>query len=264
MSKVFMIIGKSFSGKDYLMTRLLMDHWLWHDYNLTKLVRYTTRGQRPEEIYGYDYFFINDEEYERDFKNNDKAIVSSYETVYGTWHYITDFSKLDPNKNYIMAGDVESIEKCKKILGNDLCLIYLAPPNSVIFSRFSGRNDNEKYTEKYKEIYRRFMDDLVKFGEKSNEYIANCNCIINLGKDLYQKEIIYYMKSFIDGNDCNTGIIIDKDGPRTFNTGYNPLLHFAFMNQSRYLDLKYIMSGQIQLCNGKVHLYTEDEECYFY
>lgn len=262
MSKVFMIIGKSFSGKDYLMTQLLLDHSLWKEYNCHKLIRYTTRGKRPGEMEDYDYYFIDDEEYEREYKNNNKAIVSSYETVYGTWHYITDFSKLDPNKNYITVGDVESIERCKEILGNDLCLIYLAPPNSVIFSRFSQRDDNEKYAEKYKEIYRRFMDDLVKFGEKSNTYISNCNCIINLGKELHLKELKHFIKYFIKGDDSNTSVVITNEMAKTFSTDYTPELYSVYM--TKYHDLKDIMSGQIQLCNGKVHLYTEDEECYFY
>lgn len=263
MSKVFMIIGKSFSGKDYLLKQIISDHDFCKENNIRQLIRYTTRKHRPTETDGCDYFFISDEYYERDFKNNDKAIVSSYETVYGTWHYITDFSKLDSDKNYIMVGDPESIEKSKEILGNDLCLIYLVPPNSVIFSRFSNRDDNETYSEKYKEIYRRFMDDLVKFGEKSNRYIANCNCIINLGKELHENDIKFFIKYFINGDDSDTGIIINNEFSKTFSAKYN-IMNEHGITFSRYYNLIDIMSGQIQLCNGKIHLYTEDEECFFY
>ena len=223
-SKVFMIIGKSFSGKDTLLNKILSNEDFCRKNHLVRLVRYTTRKIRPGEVDGIDYHFINDEEYKKSSGNN-KMVVSSYQSEFGLLHYITDFSKLEPGKNYIAVSDVESIEEYKKILGDKLCLIYLLPPDWVLFERFSRRPDNSEYDElKYKEIHRRYIDDLLKFGKKSNIFLANCNSIILVGREYDEDIFKFYINRFIN-NDMppSTCTIIDKKNIHPFiDTKYEP------------------------------------------
>lgn len=223
MGKVFMIIGKSFSGKDTLLNNILVDEEFCKENNLERLVRVTTRKPRPNEIEGKDYYFISDEDYEDLYKLRADVVVSSYDSEFGKLYYITDFSKLDPDKNYIVVSDTESIDEYKKILKDKLCIVYLVPPNWEIFRRFSGRDDNSEYSDlKYKEIYRRFIDDTIKFGKHSNEYTANCNSITIIGKEIHLDSLEEIMTRIIHENWSYTGILIHNKTGIIYDNSYNP------------------------------------------
>lgn len=260
-SKVFMIIGKSFSGKDTLLNKILSDKEFCEKNNLERLVRYTTRKQRPGEVDGVDYHFISNEEYENSTGNN-KMVVSSYNSEYGLLHYITDFSKLESGKNYIAVSDVESIEDYKKILGNRLCLIYLLPPDWVLFERFSRRDDNSEYDElKYKEIHRRYIDDLMKFGKKSNTFLANCNSIILVGRN-YRYDLLHYYMSYLsvrelepEDTDYLSFIITNDKAFPYINTNYKPYTGTYIPNT----EYEKILKGKIVFCNGDVIIDTNEE-----
>lgn len=223
MGKVFVIIGKSFSGKDTLLNNILVDEEFCKENNLERLVRVTTRKPRPNEIEGKDYYFISDEDYEDLYKLRADVVVSSYDSEFGQLHYITDFSKLDPDKNYIVISDTESIPNYKGILKDKLCIIYLVPPNWEIFRRFSGRDDNSEYSDlKYKEIYRRFIDDTIKFGKHSNEFTSNCNCITIIGKDICLELLKDHMNQFMNDECKNCGILINDRTSVLYCNSYIP------------------------------------------
>ena len=250
MSKIFLIIGKSFSGKDYLLNEILKDKDFCENNNLEKLVLYTTRPKRDGEVEGKDYYFIDS------FTPNEQLVVNAYETVYGTWHYITDFSKLDDNKNYILAGNPEMIERYKKIIGkNNLCIIYLIPPNWKIFERFSKRTDYGE--ERYKEIYRRFIDDLTKFGFKSNEYLANVASIINVGSKLNLSGIKDNMEFFICGD--TDSIILNKNGNLIFENEYPPVSAMCYTSVLIDNNHQEVLDGIISIYNGRIKINSEDE-----
>lgn len=251
-ARVFMIIGKSFSGKDTLLNNILNDKEFCERTNLTRLVRYTTRKQRPTEVNGVDYHFITYSEYEERFKDQKDVIVTMYDSKFGLLHYITDLSNLEDDKNYIVVADPESIKEYKQILGNRLCVIYLITPNWELLKRFGNRDDNEEYADlKYKEIYRRLIDDTIKFGKKSNEFMANCNCIINLGSDVFLDNIKSYINKFVSEKWYNIGILLNKDGYIIYNNAYN-----GSKDNSEYYKL---MNGSITLHNGDIYIHAEDE-----
>ena len=262
MSKVFLIIGKSYSGKDTLLNNILYDKEFCEEYNLERLVRYTTRKKRPNEKDGVDYYFINDNVYKENYELNidaedigSKISITSFNSEFGYLHYITDFSKLDPSKNYIVTGDPDMIESYKKILGDNLCVIFLCPPNWVLFERFGLRNDNSKYSDKkYKEIYRRFIDDLIKFGKKSNQYLANCNCIVQIGKEYSLEMLKENMSKFLDENIHSVLVLLKEDEKSLIcRNDYTPnTIVYPFDN------LYDILQGEICLNNYHLMIYTEE------
>lgn len=253
MSKVFMIIGKSFSGKDTLLNSILQNKQFCEENNLHKLVRYTTRKIRPNEVEGEDYHFIDDEYHFREFKDNDMCVATSYNSDFGKLYYITDFSKLDKDKNYILTGDVESIRPFKEILGDNLCLIWLLPPDWVLFERFSKRDDSTEYSEKkYQEIQRRYVDDLFKFNQ-ANKFIANTPVIINLGKFVNETKIQDQMEDFID--DDFDSVILTIENTTRFKNDYVPNVYI----ESLTLAYDNINSGVIRICNTGVILNTKEE-----
>ena len=182
-SKVFMIIGKSYSGKDTLLNEILSDKEFCEKYNLHRLVRYTNRKKRENEVDGETYHFISDSECEK-FNYNDEVVITSYKSEFGVLNYITDLTELESDKNYIGISDLESINSYRCLLGARLIVICLMPPNWEIFRRFGMRNDVVDSELKYKEICRRFMDDLDKFS-RINEYIHDCNCIVVIGRNYF-------------------------------------------------------------------------------
>ena len=253
MGKIFMIIGKSFSGKDTLLNNILLDEEFCKENNLHQLVRCTTRKPRPNEVDGKDYYFISNEEFLNEYMSREDVISASYKSEFGVLHYITDFSKLEPDKNYIVVSDPESIEKYKKVLGQNLCIIYLIPPNWEIFRRFSGRDDNSEYSDlKYKEIYRRFIDDTVKFGKHSNTYLANCNAITVLGKDYSLNELKDNISQCLKYQWDNVGILMTSGGSTLlYNNKYDPS-----KRNPKYFEI--IEYNEIIISNGIV-INTENE-----
>lgn len=250
MGKVFLVMGKSLSGKDTFKSYILESEVFCERNNLYPLVRYTTRGIRPNEVEGVDYHFISDEYYEKNFKDNPKAVVTSFKSEFGHLHYITDFSNLDEDKNYILVGDPESIQPFKEILGDDLCVIFLLPPDWVLFERFGNRDDNAEYSDKkYQEIQRRYVDDLFKFS-KANEFLVNVPVIINLGKFVHKLKIKYHMQNFIN-NDFNS-VIFNYKGTTRFKNDYDPFI----FTRPNYENLN---KGIIEICNGGILLNTRDE-----
>lgn len=251
--KVFMIIGKSFSGKSTLNNLLLSDEKFCKSIKLNPLICYTTRLQRPGEIDGKDYFFISDAYYKEHFENNDKVIDTVYHSDFGDLHYSIDLSKLEKGKNYIFAnGAPEMIAKFKSILGNEnLCVIYLIPPDWTLFQRFSNRDDSNEYSDrKWSEINRRYLDDLIKFG-KSNEFLANCNCIINLGEEVFVDRIKAHMTRLIKQDETASGFLFSKNGNISFNNAYTPAINFQ---SSKSYDN--IIQGKIYLRNCALVLDT--------
>lgn len=250
-TNIFLIIGKSFSGKDTLLNTLLNNEKFCKENNIRRLVKYTTRKIRPNEVDGLDYHFITDEEYEEKFANNDNAVVTSFDSKFGKLHYVTDFGSLESSNNYIVTGDPESIKLYKNKVGSDhLCVIYLIVPNWVLFERFSNRSDNEKYSDKkYQEIYRRFIDDMKKFGLRSNSFLSGTNCIVHVNNGFYISDIMNNMIKFINEKKKRSVIINPDNVSFEFNTDYNPM----YLNS--YED---IMNGKIAICNGNIMINSED------
>lgn len=246
--RLFLIIGKSLSGKDTLLNEILESESFCKDIKLERLVRLTTRKPREDEVDGKTYHFITDKDYETKYKDNNKAIVTTFNSKYGKLHYITDLSVMDSNHNYIMTADPESIAPCKKILKDKLCVIYLIPPTYSLIERFVNRKENELYaSNKYSEFYRRLIDDLVKFS-KSDSFINNTTCIINVGKEVKLRTIKSKMKDFINDNTISTILTSKKC--------------FEFENKHRYATLfsfKDVVDNKIELCDGKIIIYTEEE-----
>ena len=194
MGKVFLVIGKSFSGKDTFINQVLSDREFCEKNNLHRLIRYTTRKPRKGEVHGVDYYFQNDFVY-----NPETCVMESYDTEYGKLIYMTDFDDIESDKNYILTADPEYLDEYKRILDDRLCLIYLITPNWVLLKRFANRNENEEYSDnKWQEICRRFFDDNNKFNEYSKEYLKDCYSIINLGEKLCVDGIKTLMDHFIN------------------------------------------------------------------
>ena len=158
---IFCIIGKSATGKDTILKKILSI-----DNSLNKIVLYTTRPKRDDEVSGNDYYFV-DEKYLKD--NNSKIIEKRvYNTIYGLWYYATiDDGNIKNDHNYIMITTLEAYNNLKKYFGeNNVFPIYLEIPNELRRKRAIARENIQKMP-KYEEMNRRFEADEIDFSEEN-------------------------------------------------------------------------------------------------
>ena len=106
MGKIFLLMGKSTSGKDSIYKNLIQDEAL----KLKKVVPYTTRPMRDGEVDGVQYFFKSEDDFMQ-LRAAKKIIEErTYHTKYGEWRYFTvDDGQIDlENGNYLVIGTLES------------------------------------------------------------------------------------------------------------------------------------------------------------
>lgn len=163
MGKLFVIMGKSASGKDSIYKKIVERH-----PELKEVVTYTTRPIRAGETYGKEYFFVTqDEMYE--MKAQGKIIeCREYNTVLGPWFYFTaDDGQLDFSKgNYILISTLEGYEKLQGFYGiGNIVPLYIEVDDFVRLERAVQREKNQ-VSPCVPELCRRFLADEEDFSEE--------------------------------------------------------------------------------------------------
>lgn len=164
MKRIYVIIGKSASGKDTIAKRLLDDREL----GLAGIVPYTTRPIREGEINGKDYFFTDQEKLDV-LRERGKVIESrTYQTVYGDWTYFTvDDGQIDlSRRDSLTVGTLESYMSFCRYFGEERVLpIYIEVEDGERLERALQRERKEK-RPKYQELCRRFLSDSRDFSDQ--------------------------------------------------------------------------------------------------
>lgn len=165
MARIFIIMGKSATGKDTLYKKLMESEEL----RLKTVVMYTTRPIRKSEEEGVEYHFV-DEATLLELKKQGKVIEHrSYETVHGTWHYFTvNDGQIDLEKqDYLMHGTLESYAQIRDYFGKDRVIpIYLEVEDGARLMRAIKREQKQEQP-KYAEMCRRFLADDADFSEEN-------------------------------------------------------------------------------------------------
>lgn len=164
---LYIVMGKSSSGKDSIYSRIMSDKRL----SLLKVITYTTRPMREGENEGVEYHFT-DEDNMKKLELDGKVIEKRcYNTVYGPWYYFTvDDGAIDiDNKDYMMIGTLESYESIRNYYGSDRVFpIYVEVENGERLQRALNREKTQK-EPKYAEMCRRFLADEEDFCEENLE-----------------------------------------------------------------------------------------------
>lgn len=163
MSKIFMVLGKSASGKDTIFKRLKNNHTL----GLSSVVGYTTRPIRRGEKDGEEYRFVSRERLEALIKENKVIEHRSYNTMHGLWNYFTvDDGQIDIEKsNYILIGTLKAYEQIRKYYGPDVVVpLYIEVEDGLRLYRALSR-ERKQENPKYSELCRRFLADDEDFKE---------------------------------------------------------------------------------------------------
>lgn len=163
MAKLYVIMGKSSTGKDTVYRRIV------EKTDVTTITMYTTRPMRAGEAQGREYFFI-DEETLADLEKENKIIeLRAYNTVHGIWKYLTvDDGQINPEseEKYLIIATLEAYEKYLAYYGKEVVVpIYIEVDDRTRIHRALQREDAEQ-NPKYKEMCRRFIADEEDFSEE--------------------------------------------------------------------------------------------------
>lgn len=165
MGKIFIIMGKSATGKDTIYKRLLEVKEL----ELRTAVMYTTRPIRKSEQNGVEYYFVDEDTLIELQKQNKIIEHRAYNTVHGTWHYFTvnDGQINLEEADYLMLGTLESYQQIREYFGNDKVIpIYLEIEDGIRLMRAIKREQKQEHP-KYAEMCRRYLADEEDFSEEN-------------------------------------------------------------------------------------------------
>ena len=150
--KLIVITGKTASGKDTVVSKLLIKY-----PDLKKIVTTTTRAPRKEEVNEVDYNFITEAEFRQKISNGE--LIEYVE--YGGNLYGTEKSRINPNEDLIWKIDPSMAGKAKEVFPHSI-VIYITADNQTILKRLKARTLSES------EIAKRMQDD-QKFWDQFND-----------------------------------------------------------------------------------------------
>ncbi len=163
MGKIYIVMGKSATGKDTIYKRLLESSELV----LKTAVMYTTRPIRRSEVDGVEYYFVDEATLTKLEMDNKIIEHRAYDTVHGVWHYFTvnDGQINLTIADYLMIGTLETYAQIRKYFGEEKVVpIYIEVEDGVRLQRAIKREQKQEQP-KYAEMCRRFLADDEDFSE---------------------------------------------------------------------------------------------------
>lgn len=164
MGKLYLIMGKSATGKDTLYRDIVSR---FTDV-LGTVVPYTTRPRRAGESEGVEYHFIT-EDYMNELEADGRIIERRcYQTVYGPWYYLTaDDGQISLNRgSSILIVTPEAYVKLRSFFGEDRVVpLYVEVDDGVRLERALSRERKQEHPQ-YEEMCRRFLADAADFSEE--------------------------------------------------------------------------------------------------
>lgn len=161
---IFVLLGKSASGKDTLY-RLLLGR---KELGLQPVIPYTTRPRRSGEAEGREYHFVTPEQFEEKKAAGQLIEFRCYQTCYGPWYYFTaNDGQLQPaERDSLLIGTLQSFRSLQSVFGTEAVVpIYLEVPREERLRRAMKREmqQDKPGTE---EVRRRFAADEKDFSEE--------------------------------------------------------------------------------------------------
>lgn len=157
MIKVVALMGKAGAGKDYIL----------HQFPYHKIVSYTTRPKRENEIEGKDYFFISEKEM------NDKIILGQmFEVTYfNNWIYGTSVESYSSEQLNIGVFNPEGVGSLKREEELKVMPIMIEASPKTRLLRQLNREENPNVDE----IIRRYNADEKDFKKIYFKYFSADN-----------------------------------------------------------------------------------------
>ncbi len=165
MGKIYVLMGKSATGKDTVFKRLVGMKQL----SLRTVVGYTTRPIRKGEVNGKEYFFVSIEKWQSLQRENKVIESRTYHTVVGDWHYFTaDDGQVNlTGQDYLFISTLSGFVQLKKHFGEDAVVpLYIEVEDDQRLWRSVCRERRQERPN-YEEVCRRFLADQQDFSEEN-------------------------------------------------------------------------------------------------
>lgn len=201
MGKIFVVMGKTSSGKDTVYKRVLDSLTVSAGNTAPKtVVIYTTRPMRPGETNGVEYFFATEEELQK-LREEGKVIEERcFHTVHGPWYYFTvNDGQIDLEKNsYLMINTLAGFESIRNYYRKEeeppaekdekVIPVYIEADPKDRLLRYINRESLQK-SPNYKEVCRRFLADEDDFAEEKLQNLGITKRYFNQDLEQCCKEI---------------------------------------------------------------------------
>lgn len=177
---IVILCGKSCVGKDSIIKKLT-------GYN--RLISYTSRPMRNNEVNGVDYWFISKEEIERLRDDNKILDYREYKVSNGEiWGYGHCIREYDEEEVYVGVGDLEGCKRFKEVYKDNVYIIYIDCDKESRLERAKLRGDD------LKEVERRFFQDDIDFDNKKLYNIVDYSVENTKDLDTVVNEIVKYIE----------------------------------------------------------------------
>lgn len=177
MNKLYAIIGPPASGKSLIVKKL-------KEHGLPVLISHTTRPARKDEQNGFDYYFVDKNEFGK-MNFIEKASYSNH--FYGITKEEV-LSKINKYPATVVDIDLNGLEQLKKLLGNRLESVYTLVDKDTIIVRYLEQgedvaviNQRIEYAEKKGEFNNwQIADHVVKNTGSIETAVRQILAIMNL------------------------------------------------------------------------------------
>ena len=165
MGYLYVLIGKSATGKDSIYKKLLENPEL----NLKEVVLYTTRPMRKKETDGVEYHFVTEDKL-KELRSDGKVIEERcFNTIAGPWYYFTvNDGKMDlTTGDYICINTLAGFNQIKKYLGNDRVKPVYIEVSDIELIKRAVKREEKQTNPNVTELCRRFLADNADFSEEN-------------------------------------------------------------------------------------------------
>ena len=195
MGKIYVLMGKSATGKDTVFKRLIG----MKELALRTVVGYTTRPIRRGEADGKEYYFVSVDTWQNLQKENKVIESRTYHTVVGDWHYFTvDDGQIDLNgQDYLFISTLSGFEQLKKYYGEEVVTpLYIEVEDDQRLWRSICR-ERRQAKPNYDEVCRRFLADQKDFSEEEIIRTGVCKryrntdleeCVTMIARDIMEQK----------------------------------------------------------------------------
>ena len=168
-------------------------------------VSHTTRSPRSNEVDGIDYYFINENQFQKLVKENE---FLEHAKVFGNYYGTSKknvLNKLNEGKNIIFDIDWQGTEQIiKQKLNYKLVTIFILPPSKkILHDRLSNRDMKDKLI--VEERMRQFDKDILQWKNYNyvviNDELKSCHDkIMNILESELNNKDNTYDQTFIENH----------------------------------------------------------------
>lgn len=166
MGKIVLLMGKSASGKDFAMAKLLKEN----RFSLKPIIMHTTRPPRIGEVEGREYYFSTEEEM-KNLEEKGKIIEQrKYDTIFGPWYYFTTNTHIDlENHNYLALNTLVGLDQYLRYYKKEEIVSILIDVEDGLRLTRALEREKRQQNPKYDELCRRFLADSSDFSKENIE-----------------------------------------------------------------------------------------------